>query len=405
MKRILALLVFSGCGGGGGGTSDAPPPEADKMVSIDELEPTLDWDSFKFVLPAGEKLDLRKDLLNYFESQVKAWNSTLSHGYIPHIHLANPKVTYVDATEGRLKGMEKLRPVWDVLYERCPSLDHGKFKAPLNIFWKDRHVVGGELGYGNDSGGSYFHPTVKVRHLENGKPYYMATFFSPNQMDIWGEKKGRWNYPKQTHKEIYGFDAKDTPSGVKSGYSLDTIFAHEIGHHVFNAWSMNNGRSQLASYHFSEGMAEIVKETCYGGVKESPYWLNQFPTKEKLISLSSDPFPLGEIYFPNEVRHLISYEKKWGNLEPDRLFKAMVDTWGAMEGRRIKCIPKRFDMPSRCMWETSFPKWVIPDPEKYSPLAFTRGEFAQLFCDHYDCPDEFKPIFKSVSDKLRDSEY
>lgn len=408
MKKIIPLILCISCGSGKG--TKAPPPSPslpkDRFVDVFELEPMLDWDKSTFILAATETLAQKKDLLNFFEAQAKAWNTSLDHGYIPHLHLSKTKVAYKDMSEGRLKGMEKLKPVWDKLYKRCPSFNHAIFKSPLKVEWHDRSS-NGRIFYENNTKGGYKPPYLTVRHMSNGDPFYSATFQSLHAILVWGEKKKYWHYPKQTHREIYGHNAENTPNGADSGSSLDLTFAHEIGHHMFTSWTMNKGKVGLASLHFSEGMAEVFKDICYGEFNEAPFWLDQFPTKEKLIGLGESyaRSPEGEIYFADGIKYLISYEKKWGNLDTDKLFKAMTNTWDAMKGRKIKCIPKRFNLPARCQWESAHPIWSHPTPERYSPLAFTRGEFAELFCDHYDCPEEFKPIFKSISENIKDEEY
>ena len=301
--------------------------------------------------------------------------------------------------------MGKLEPLWEEFYRRCVSLNHSQFKAPLEVVWLDRDVPGEKGYYENDVLGVYVPPSVNVRVDPTDESFLSAIFVSKHRLRIWGEKKRHWHYPNQTHFEIYGYDRRDTPAKAESGHSVDGTFAHEIGHHLFSAWAMNNGKSQLTSYHFSEGMAELFKDICYGGQRESPHWLEQFSSEEDMVKSAQNIWPLGFIYFADEVRDLIGYEKKLERLDPGKMFDAMIATWENMKGRRIKCVPERFNYPSRCTWETPNPIWLHPKPEDHSPLAFTRGEFAELFCDYYDCPDEFKPIFQSVSDNLRDVEY
>ena len=99
-KMFFLLFLLASCReGGGGGDSGLLPPvpsDSDRFVEVGELEPTLRWDKNTFVMRSNETLEQKKDLLNLFEAQAKAWDRTLDHGYIPHLHLSHAKIVYED---------------------------------------------------------------------------------------------------------------------------------------------------------------------------------------------------------------------------------------------------------------------------------------------------------------------
>ena len=112
MKFIAALLVLvAGCGGDSGSSSKPDPvpyqPE-DRLVEVDELSPSLSWDKSTFLMLTDENLELKKDLLSFFESQVKVWNKSLDHGYIPHLHLSSQQWRKFDQKYWDKKGLKPI---------------------------------------------------------------------------------------------------------------------------------------------------------------------------------------------------------------------------------------------------------------------------------------------------------
>lgn len=413
---LFAGLVFSSCSSEtvtSKEPSSIPTPDSPfpGYIKIGEFDPEESWEDDNIVFIRDEaSFEAVKDLVKYFESGFRARNTTLTHGYIPTVHLENSRsIDYFDDTEGVLPGMEKIKTVFPRMYERCPILKSDKLQAPLHISWNGRTSLG-EENWKSTTAGLYIGPAITFWE-DRGEIFLEDTHtFAPDHtIIIWGEKKDFYGWPKQLHSEIWGHEAWETPVdeddryfGGATGPSMDQVFAHEYGHHFFSAWAMNHGRSLFHTRHFSEGLAEIFAAICYGTPHESPFVVEQYRSQPERLTM---PFiQVGALYFPYEFDRLITWEALHDNLDPEQMFDAVLRTLEAMEGRLPRCYPEDLRQVRRCSWEYA-EAYPVAYPERFAPLSFTRGEFAERFCDNYDCPEEFKDFFTYVSETLREKEW
>lgn len=412
MKRFfvvsLALASFTACGGRNSGNdyNSLPPyvppisPNPPVVPDFDQDDDIIfryqpdflryDWIYSEFAEMPRELAPAADDLYRYWESWRDSWSTDLNHGYIPEVYLsriqkAPNNIDYVDVTEGRVLGLEKLPPVLDRAFERCPSLDQKQFEAPLQVRWAEDDGIA--------SAGRFFRQYLRLVD-ESGLKLWSNTQFFP-AIVIKGEYSHQGvtvAYPNQTVREIDGADVWDEIGGPGSG--IDRTFAHEYGHFLMQAWALNNGRSMVQSWEFSELFAELFLHLCWGSILERPGFASrsvEFDTRNgrpfdsfyELLRNPGSPNPYTQ-YDLRSLEMLIMWEIHNGRFEPNKMLISLFDTLSQMRGRKLDTYPaydRYGTFLARAPWAADDSRVVLED----RPVIFTRSEFLELFCDNYPC--------------------
>lgn len=376
-----------------------------------------------------DQKEVAKDFFTWFEKSYENWSSDLNTGFRPSLYLSSePKapdnIKYVDDTNGLVPGIEKLKTIIPEMAKRCPTITDGWYQAPLEVRWKDRNASG--------TAGNYEGIGTSLRENSSN----VALPFAP--IPDWGlygapviNIKGEFVRPANTPKGWYGYQYPVQLFREKTGgktyqeggrdpdyKALDEAFSHEYGHFLTNAWQINNGRSTIESYMFSEMVAEMVRMLCWGDVSDDRQWLNSV-YGDRFQDTSRKPFEIDEQTYPTINRRffdsnyvlysmssLIYWEKYHNRLIPDRMFRAIFSTMASMKGRVIKDYPALDRTSGEVLtkllpWARSMDNpAVLQNP----PVMFTRQEFLENFCNFYEC-GELKSLVEADAEGTRKTEW
>lgn len=447
--KLVSLIILGNlsisCGSSSGKKSTDPAPTVPtRPISIPvtpPTSPTLDaeervkykpswlspeWESDTYFLSGGEfgnfgilpgEEDIADSMYRYWEGVRSNWNKDLKHGVIPEAYLTkvSDEIEWVDGTEGKIQGFEKLKAVLPEMKSRCPSLDQDMFRAPLRVLW----------GRENDSpntGRMYATADVHldfdqsenrktIRSNTNLRPILVVRAEWPKrgpQGDLIG-----YEWPKQTFKEITG--GKSYSDGAFTSYSVDETFAHEYGHFLMQAIALNTGRSKVQTQKFSEFFAEAFRTLCWGGSQDNPDWVpwnyksdfgSNYENRMDTYLNSYGRFRNAE-YAMYSFDSFLTHEAHFGRYDTDKIFKAMVETILSMKGRIVNDYPA-ID-PSNGDVLLSYAPWsafdVYPLVKDDPAVMFTRQEFLDRFCDHYECDEKPKALMKAEAEGLKKYEW
>ncbi|MDQ3234286.1 MAG: hypothetical protein M3Q07_20960 [Pseudobdellovibrionaceae bacterium] len=389
------------------------PPSADPAVwGADTCFPNIK----RSEIPAAD------DYFKWFEASWKAWDTSLVLDHTPKLYLqtrpaAPDHIEFIDDTKGAVPGIEKLKGVFPEMLKRCPSMAEGRFKAPLIVRWKDSSAPG--------TSGAFQSIETQLNDNPDGSFRPVAPLIWSGWIEIKGEYKksgdplnggSGYSFPKQTFLEKT--EGKSWAEGARALYSLDQTFSHEYGHFLAYAWAVNNGRSPIQSFMFSEFLAELIRSVCWGDVMDDPTWMNSYidsnytPTDAKpFISSESsyrDVSRRGQSlnYALYSLEKLIVWQKYHGIFDSDRMFRAIFDTMEAMTGRIIKEYPA-FSSTDAALLTPLLP-WSRAIDNKgiieKAPMMFTRQEFLEKFCEHYPC-GELEYLVKADAEGNRKTEW
>lgn len=289
---LLGLLTA--CGNSRGGQKDEPiteyrPPNA---------RPDL-WGSPEaatFTLAGGkpfteEDKAATEDLIEYHQRVYLQGATTLAQGYVPKAFLARPGLSFEDATDGEIKGMEKMNAVIKRIQDRCGVfLPTRKSGLALRINWVDQRTTNTLTG--PNAGGFFMSGGMTgiwaQWDAENAPPRKRLGFFqlaTPNNevfinaegfktekgdADTWPDYFQR---PDSTFtggrywEDIKPRSKGDCVAPLKGqGSFADDTLAHELGHAYFTEWALQNGRSTYQTMKFREMFAELFADICYRDV-------------------------------------------------------------------------------------------------------------------------------------------
>lgn len=447
-KAICApLLITAALMGCDGKPSSSPSPASGPGVRGPEPKPTItptpdppvdNPDGFTKYCPESEikwwgdsacfpnikksEIPEADDYFRWFEATWKAWDKSVVVDHSPKLYLekrpsAPDHIEYIDDTRGAIPGFEKLKAVFPEMLKRCPSMAEPRFKAPLLVRWKDSSAPG--------TAGAFEQVSTRLSDNPDGS-------FSPSApliLSSWIEIKGEYRksgdplnggtgyaFPKQTFLERTG--GKSWAEGGYSTFSLDQTFSHEYGHFLIYAWAMNNGRSAIQSFMFSEFVAELIRSICWGDVMENPNWIKSY--LESTYSASDPkPFISSENSYLNVSRRgqslnyalyslekLIVWQKYKGTFQSDAMFRAIFATMETMTGRIVKDYPAYSSTDGALLtpllpWSRAIDNKAILEK---APMMFTRQEFLEKFCDHYPC-GELDYLVKADAEGNRKTEW
>jgi hypothetical protein len=231
-----------------------------------------------------------------------------------------------------------------------------------------------------------------------------------------------YKYPLQTFKEqTGGKDWSELGSAKNSPVSsLDQTFAHEYGHFLVQAWAVNHGRNSLQTYMFAEFFAELFRTVCWGSLYDIPSFIEfDFKRIEEAKLLDPEKPFIGLKSYANDSRRypdlqyglysfqeLIVWEKYNKRYDSDKLIRAVFSTMKAMTGRIIKDYPANSGIDGKPLMEMlPWSKDMSPEMVQQAPMMFTRQEFLEKFCDHYECDETIKEVIAADAEGTRKTEW
>jgi hypothetical protein len=355
-------------------------------------------------------------IYRFWEAVRANWTTTINVGITPKEYLANipsgfDQIVWIDKTQGKIQGFEKLKPVLDEMAVRCPQIKDKDLSAPLQVVWatENETLSPGQFS-ANDPSLSFEKDRVAFTANLNSRPWLnvRAEWFK----DMGNGYSYGWRWPNQTFREQTG--GKSWADGGVAIKSIDQTFAHEFGHFIVQAWAFNNGRSNIQSQYFAEGFAELFRTVCWGGPQDNLQWVasevrsSDMPTGWlETYRNSNHRFSKGSEYDLNSLSDIISWKQYKGEYKTAEFFGAMLKTLGQMEGRIIRNYPviSPVDgiLAEAAPW-TDSSNFRFPQIKNDAPMMLTRQEFVERFCDNYDC-GEIKDLILADAEGLRRDEW
>ncbi len=344
------------------------------------------------ILPGQEPI--ADCMFRYWEAVRANWTTSLSGGVIPNEYLEKvPKtpdgILWVDNTNGKIQGFEKLKTTLSEMQTRCPSLLRPDLQAPLKVVWAkqdDIHAPGQFfplwIGLRWDTDSS----SVKLAANSNLRPslYVRAEWMKENGSG--------WKWPLQTFKEQTG--GKSYGDGGFTSFSIDETFAHEYGHFLLGAWALNHGRSNTQTQWFAEGFAELVRTVCWGGFQDRPSWIKSemerelrdgipFPSWPKTYRMANHRYSRQNEYMLDSIDNLLTWLAYKGEYNPDKVFQAILLTLERMQGEIVTDYPVTSPvdgvLTDTAPW-TNWEHFKFPAVAADAPRLWTRSEFVGGIC-------------------------
>ena len=364
-------------------TAPLPPEEPNKTVDtiIDTYSPDFSPLSAEMYRISPDDIPVIDDYLKFQQGIVLNWTTSRYTDHTPKDFLRlwdQDNVKYVDETEGRVKGIEKLGTTRQNMLSRCPSLALPEYNAPVEIHWV--------INESSKGGGKYKATDIFLTEDQKLKTIYNGGLFPWLNQTIWiNGKNALWDYPIQTKAEL------GEPWGI------DKSFVHEWGHHLAYAIDVNLGRSSYQSWQFTESFAEAIRYTCFGSSLDKPEIL-EIEYQSLRQNLGSDHKDLrnprrrpisGDQYSLESMETCIAHEMYHDRFHPNGFLNALIEAYKRVEGRKLdpNPYPIQFDFDggyAQAPWAGG----GFQDNEriaKNQPLLVTRAEFLERFLEVYDC--------------------
>ena len=366
-----------------------PTPEPDdepKDKVLASYQPDFSPLKAKMFRLNQSKVPYVDDFFLYQQGLAIDWEETRRSGHIPNKWLSlwsHDAISYVDETEGLVKGIEKLEVARKEMLRKFPILSRPEVNAPVEVIWTSSETKMTGLYKATQifltEGAEYF-PDLKYYPIFNGSLF-------PNLLHkiwIYG-KNSLWDYPLQTVAERDG------------GLGVDETFIHEWGHHLAYAIDVNLGRSSYQTWQFAESWAETFRYVVFGSNLDNPeildmsyqYLLTYLGGNHKQLRNPSAKPVMNSKYALRSMEECIIHEKYHGKFDPNEFLSALIEAYRRVEGRKLK--PNPYPVIFEFNGGYAQAPWVgagYTDNRrinKMQPLLVTRSEFLERFLEVYDC--------------------
>ena len=365
-------------------TAPMPPeepsePKEDDTISV--YSPDFSPLTAEMYQISPDDIPVIDDYFKFQQGIALNWTTSRYTDHTPNKFLGlweQDTIKYVDETDGRVKGIEKLETTRQNMLSRCPTLAIPEYNAPIEIHWASTDAK---------MTGKYKSAWVFLtQDLVANQTIYNGGLFPwlNNTIWIYGENS-LWNYPNQTVAERHG------------GLGIDETFVHEWGHHLAYAIDVNLGRSSYQSWQFTESFAEAIRYSCFGSgldkakILESEYQqLRQYLGSDHKDLRNPRRTPIsGDQYSLESMKTCIAHEMYHNKFHPDTFLQALIEAYKRVEGRKLdpNPYPIKFDFDggyAQAPWAGgAFGEDMRI--AKNQPLLVTRAEFLERFLEVYDC--------------------
>lgn len=421
MKHVSVLMTIflASCGGGSNTNKSPDSPEGPIISPITQPSPPIQREEPEdkiiyeyepeWVRPlyasAGHFPESQTpyvdDYFRYLKEWLPAWSESREGGYIPveYLSLWDGSVKYVDDTEGKVNGIEKLELIREKMLSRCPVLALPEHNSPVEVHWDEIKTNGA---------GKY--RSIGVRFTEvvhrdgTRETRYRGGIFPWLNSAIWiYGKNSAWDFPKQTTSEI------GKPWGI------DWTFVHEWGHHLMFSIDINLGRTHYMTHELSESFATTIEAVCAGNyVVSKEYARSTYEydlstpgkvlSRASIFSKQSDPLN-GTQYALRSMESCLAHEIYHDRFDPNQFTSALIEAYKRVEGRKLDPLPYPISFSRggghvQAMWVSSSPN-VPRKLINNQPMQATRSEFLERFLEVYDCGLANELIKADIEGKLK----
>ena len=414
---IAIAIAATSCGGKSSKNAEDTPtnpnnnPPVQTPVTGDEpsnKDPLVydynpSWASPMYVAASGFRESKTKyvdDLLTHLKTFLSVWGTSKKVSHIPTEYLSqwNGDIEYVDDTNGEVKGIEKLEPIYQKMLEKCPVLSLPEHNSPVTVFW-DQGI--------DDTTGLYTYNKITLGefiHADASKEMRYTGAILPNvasSIRVYG-KNDAWDYPNQTTEE----------SG--NPYGIDWTFVHEWGHHLKTSIDINLGRMSYRTYELAENFAKSIEAVCGGSHLDLPdivdsIYENRLSTNDNIQLWSdilrdvTDAFP-GAQYALRSMESCIVHEKYLGRFDSNTFASALIEAYKRTTGRLLDPNPYPLKFSDGTSANGGWVEFSLITPTsaaKTQPMMSTRAEFLDRFLEVYDCGAANEHIRADMESKLK----